>query len=111
MTKPNTKSQPKQEWENTCVQISHLLIKELVDEPFMLTGVEDNFFGQGPAIINQCFYASVVYLKDCILVFHNEAGGMCPIEKDYFHKKYSSLDSVGISFNDLFDSLKSKINT
>lgn len=109
MTRSNTASQPKEEWENTCVQISHLLIKELVEEPYMLTGVEENFYGQGPAIINQCFYASVVYLKDCILVFHNEAGGMCPIDKDYFHKKYSSLDSAGISFDSLFSDLKNQI--
>lgn len=75
------------EWDNIFVKISHKLIQPLVDEPYMLTSVEEDFYGQGKAVINSCFYATVVYLPNSVLVFYNDAGGMCPIDMDYFHKK------------------------
>lgn len=93
-------------WENQFVQISHALIKELVDQPYMITGVEENFYGQGKAVINQCFYVTVVYLEKSVLVFHNEAGGMCPIDADYFHKKYSSIETLGLNFHEMYEDLK-----
>lgn len=62
-------------------QLAHKLLTyyKIVDEPFMLTGI-NNRKERGPAgIVCQCFYATVRFEHDNIYVYSNwDEGNMCP---------------------------------
>lgn len=64
-------------------RVAHLLLNhyKIVDEPHMLSGV-DRAFGYPMGVLCQCFYATVRFKDDQILVYSTwDEGGMCP-EKD-----------------------------
>lgn len=74
-----------EDWINPFVAVSHELLNELnvVDEPFMLTTVTEEY------VACQCFYATVIFNEKHCLVFENYGeGGMCPIHSDYFRTAY-----------------------
>lgn len=81
---------PMEAWENRFTKISHLILldENLVEEPFMLTSVDERL----GTVTCRCFYASVVFSEKAILVFHNDAGGMCPIELEYLHKAFKPIE-------------------
>lgn len=90
---------PMEFWENKFTKISHMILtdEKLVDEPFMLTSVDEEL----GLVTCRCFYASVMFTKDYILTFYNDAGGMCPAELEYLHKAFKQID--GFDFEKEFD--------
>lgn len=71
------------DFANIFVKLAHCLIS--TPEPFMLTDV--NVLGKNNVVCS-CFYHSVIFTPHNIAVLTNEAGGMCPLEKDYLEKIY-----------------------
>jgi hypothetical protein len=62
-------------------QLAHKLLThyKIVDEPFMLTGINERKGRETAGVFCQCFYATVRFERDNIYVYSNwDEGNMCP---------------------------------
>lgn len=68
-------------WEHPLVILAHKLLThyKIVDDPLMLGEVEKNSDGTSRGFFCGCYYATVRFSPDFVMVFSNHGeGGMCP---------------------------------